>query len=460
MAQLDSVSGAILVSIGLIVGIGIALMAIRRYEIAVLVVAISSVVSLLSPSNEPPLALDEFQTGGTSYARAAALALMGMVGIVKFLQPRAEGRRREGIDFMLLAMFILLAFASSVYSIERSITMSRSLSFAALFCFLLGLYRWLEGERFAALLEILFWFVIGCTLVNLLSFLVPDLSWFYAAPDRFKGLFDEPNSMGAFCMISYPICLWKYSRTPGRLRWVAAGTIVALAAMHVLTGSRSSMIASAVGMLVWFMVAHGRLTSVVSLAALAGVALAVVQLNPSGFARESAGGATDLTGRPELWSAAYVLVMEKPVLGYGYDVEGSVFSDPRFYDPTIGLWGGTARVPMHNGYLSVAVGLGIVGLVLWTVVLLVPFGRSLLLPESPYKAFVVSTMAMCLITNFVESVITGGRSVVGIAYWISWVMAERLATDAKTEHSLVEQPVAEAQYRNSLRVEANQPLQR
>jgi hypothetical protein len=202
------------------------------------------------------------------------------------------------------------------------------------------------------------------------------------------------------------------------------------------------MIASALGMLVWFTVTHGRLRSTVFLAVIAGVALAVVQLNPSGFERESAGGATDLTGRPEIWSAAYLLAMERPLLGYGYDVEGAIFADPRFYDRELGLWGGSARVPMHSGYLSVAVGLGIIGLALWAVILFVPFVRSLLLPESHYKAFVVSTMAMCLIVNFVESVITGGRSSVGLVYWISWAMAEGLAVEGADEQTLIQESIA------------------
>ena len=335
-----------------------------------------------------------------------------------------------------------MALASAGYSIDQNITLVRSLNFVALFCFLLGFYNWLEGERFAAVSGVLFWFVVSCTLANLLSLFLPDLSWSWAAPNRFKGLWDEPNSMGGFCMMAYPICLWKYSQSSGRQRWMVLGTVVALAALHAFTGSRSSMIASALGMLVWFIVAHGRLRSVLLLAALTGVALAVVQLNPSGFERESAGGATDLTGRPEIWSGAYQLVLERPLLGYGYDVEGAIFADSRFYDPKLALWTGSVRVPMHSGYLSVAVGLGIVGLILWVAVLFVPFGRSLLLPESHYKAFVVSTMTMCLIINSVESAITGGRSLIGITYWISWVMAERLALAVKTEHLLVGQSLA------------------
>ncbi len=442
MAHLDSISVVIIGAIALIVSAGLVLIAVKRYEIAVLLVALSSAITLLSPSNEPSLFLEEFDTGAISYARAAVLALMGGVGIVKWLQVRMQGKGRERVDFILLAMFILLAVASSARSIEQGITLARSLSFAALFCFLLGLYHWLEGERFAAVSGVLFWFVFGCTLANLLSFFLPDLSWFWAAPNRFKGLWDEPNSMGAFCMVSYPICFWKYSESSARWRRVVLGTIVAIAAMHALTGSRSSMIASALGMLVWFTVTHGRLRSMVFLVVLAGVALVVVQLNPLGFERESTEGATGLTGRPDIWSAAYLLVKERPLLGYGYDVEGAIFSDPRFYDRTLGLWGGSARVPMHSGYLSVAVGLGIVGLTLWTVILFVPFVRSLLLPESHYKAFVVSTMTMCLIINLVESVVTGGRSIVGIMFWISWVMVERLALEARAEPVVAEQPLA------------------
>ncbi len=135
-----------------------------------------------------------------------------------------------------------------------------------------------------------------------------------------------------------------------------------------------------------------------------------------------------MTGRPELWDAGFFLLKERPVLGYGYDVEGKVFDDPRFYERARVLWSGSANVPLHNGYLSVAVGLGMVGTLLWLTVLLVPLWKTVRLPYSEHKAVILSIMVACLILNFSESIITGGRSLVAIIFWISWVMAERLSS--------------------------------
>ena len=106
MAHLDSISVVILGAIALIVSAGLVLIAVKRFEIAVLFVALSSVVSLLNPSNEP-VPSGELETGLVSYARAAILALMGAVGIVKYLQVRLQGKgRKELISFSLQPLFL------------------------------------------------------------------------------------------------------------------------------------------------------------------------------------------------------------------------------------------------------------------------------------------------------------------------------------------------------------------
>ena len=445
MLQLDPLGMGVLSLIGLLVGLGIMLCTLKKYEVAVLLLALAPIASTLFVPNEM-VAGDEAEAGIGSFIRITLFALAGFAGMVTFLLPRLRERNWIPIPiaYWLLGIFILLAMTSITYSIDWQVSLTRSLPFAALFAFLLGLYFWLkDADRLERLLSLLFYVIVLLVFVNLLStVLLPSRAWSSIMNSRFQGLWDQPNTMGGFCMIAYPFCLWKYERSSGRHRWLVAGTLAALILMHILTGSRSSMLAAALATSVWLVFAKGMLKGALFMLIVVLVAVVLVQVKPERLEREGVDGFSGLTGRPDLWDAAYTLFTERPLLGYGYDVEGAVFTDPRFYDRRLALWSGSPRVSMHNGYISVAIGLGIVGLALWSAVLFVPLVRGLRLPAGDYKALVLSIMAACLVVNFSESLITGGRSFGAIVYWISWVIAERLPLEGADKQMLTDESLA------------------
>jgi exopolysaccharide production protein ExoQ len=426
LAHLDVISLSILGLIGVIAALGFVLVCLKRYKISILTVIVFSWLPVIFLPNEPILS-EEMEAGIGAYIRIGSLFLMGIVGTVKFLQLRRQQRGPHRFDLLLLGAFIFFALVSTLYSIDQSMSFVRAASFCAFFAFLLGLYYWLtDTDHVSQVLDLLFAFIAVCTIANVFSLIaLPSQAWYWAAENRFKGLWDHPNAMGAFCMISYPVCLWKYSRSTRWIRWFVIAILVAVAAMHVLTGSRTSMIAAGVGIFLWVLMTKQRLKSILFLAASILIAVALIQQNPTRFEREY--DLDTFTGRTEIWNSAYVLLMERPFLGYGYDVESKVFEDSRFYRPELKFWSGTAKISMHNGYLSVAVGLGFPGLILWAVILLLPFLRGVRLPWGEDKAFVVSVMSVCLLSNFFESVITGGRSFVAIIFWLAWVMAVRFS---------------------------------
>jgi O-antigen ligase len=426
MAYLDNLALVVLALIGLLLGLGLVLLTFKRYEIAVLILAITSCTTMVLQPNVASSVLEDTEAGIGSYVKVCMFLLMGCAGLLQFLKLRMGKTDRIPIDFMLLAGFILFALLSSVYSIDQRISLERSLYFVAFFAFLLGFYCWLQqSNQLHRVINLIFGFAVAGAAANLFLFLAwPDHVWWWAMDDRFKGFFNEPNSMGQFCMISYPICLWKYSDSSPRFKWVVVTTIAALAVTHVLTGSRSTMIASALGIFLWMVFSKRTLKRVLLFLGIGVVAIGLGQVNPSRFEREYGSGPT--TGRTDLWEGAYALLKEKPLLGYGYEVEGKIFEDPRYHDPRFALWRGSARLPIHNGYLSMALGVGLAGFFLWSAVLLLPFVKSMWLPRSDEKLLVISVMSMCLFVNSVESLITGGRSLTAILYWLMWVITLKL----------------------------------
>jgi len=415
----------------------ITMWSLKRYEISVFLVALSPWLSAIFISHIPS---DDIQEAGMgSYLRIGLLILMGMVGTIQFFRLRSRSREKLPFHLILLGAFLLFALISTSYSIDPKYTFIRSFSFIALFGFLLGLHFWLQDEqKFERVLQILFLLVSFFVIINAMAMLIlPGRVWWGEENNRFQGLWGHPNTMGSFCMISYPVMLWEYPRSTFVKKSMIILLMVALIYMHLLTGSRASIIATFLGIFVWFFVQKKKIKIILFLGIIAILALSIVQFRPSSFQREQGAGFTDLTGREKFWQGSYTLLMERPILGFGYGVEGKIWQDPRFYESKITLWSGSAKTSLHNGYLSIAVGLGIVSFFIWCIILLFPSWQSISLPWNDYKAFVYTVMIMCLVLNFFESVIGGTSDPVAILFWIAWVFAGKLPNSYITDTSSI-----------------------
>lgn len=420
---------------------GILYFCIVRFELALFLVVLSPWVSAIFFNNTP--SFDYSAEGGPgSYLRIGILALTGIAGLVKYLKLLPVNRGRFSVHFILLGIFLLLAFLSISYSIDKEFTFIRTASFLALGGFLLGFDSWLEEEdQFEKSLNVLFYFIAFSVIVNSIALiLLPSRVWWWEAEERFLGLWDHPNTLGGFCMVSYPVLLWKYNRSESlnsRLIVIALGLLTVI--LHYLTGSRTSIVVAVAGLIVWFLVRKKLLKAGLIAGLFAVLVLLIVELKPQVFQREGDRKITDLTGREEFWQGARILISERPLQGYGYSVEGKVWEDARFYDPKNSLWVGSSRTSLHNGYISVVIGVGLGAFLLWCAILILPLWRVTSTPASDYKAVIISLIIMILLSNFAESAITGGNSINSIFFWIAWVMAGR-AVIFKPSNDLFETP--------------------
>ncbi len=401
--------------------------AFNRFEIAIFAVAFSPWISAIFIPNAPLLVNQEASLG--SYLRISVLILMGAVGVLKYLQGWSTHRGKISPSFALLGLFLVISLVSTVYSIDQKFTFVRSASFIAVFGFMLGLDAWFKKEQnFVQVLNVLFYLVSFFVLASLASLIFwPEKAWLWNAPNRFQGIWNHPNTMGSFCMISYPTLLWKHAHTSEKGKWMVSFLLVITFFLHILTGSRGSLLASLVGISIWFISRKKKVKFFVYLGGASFLVLLVLMLNPSRFERaERPDSFTYLTGRTEFWKAALVLIKENPVLGYGYDVEGKVWQDPRFHNPKLALWSGSARTSLHNGYISIAIGVGVIGFLIWCFILFYPYWRVLQTRTSDYKGFVLAVFTMVILLNFIETTITGGQSMAAMVFWIAWVMGGKI----------------------------------
>jgi O-antigen ligase len=416
---------------------------IKRFELAIFLIALSPWVSAIFIANSP-LFPGEKGTGIGSYIRIGILMLMGAVGMFKYF--KSTSFSKPITHLLLLGLFLLFAVLSTFYSIDQRYTLIRSVSFIALFGFMMGLHSWLKTKlQLYSLFNTLWVAVSICLLINILSIpLAPERAWFWEENYRLQCLWGHPNSLGAFCMIAYPVLMWRYAHSTPIIKWGILFTIFLVVGLHGLSGSRTTITASILGVSMWWFVLKepNKLLTFVSISIIVALMAVSIKIIPVSFERRETSGLTNLTGRPEIWRSALTLAGEKPVLGYGYAADGKIFQDPRFYHSEYAFWSGSARSSLHNGYISVLVGVGAGGLLLFLIILAYPLWHNISLKKDHYKAFLFSIMSMCLLTNLLESSITGGTSITATFFWITWVMAGKLryVTDYSSSDEEMELP--------------------
>ena len=414
--------------IALFVTCWIVILCIKNYEIAIFLVVLSPWISAIFVPNSFTGSDGQGASIG-SYLRISLVMLIGVVGIIKYLQERSAHFEPVPDHLLLLGIYSFLALLSTTYSIDQRITFIRSASFIPIVGFLLGLNHWIKDrDQLNKIIDIVYFAVTLCLLINIIALpLFPERVWWYQDQSRFMGLWSQPNQMGGACMISYPVLFWKISNANSRTRWFIFFLILSTVILHILTGSRTTIIASALGTLIWLLVLKKPLKFVFVVGILAILVMLVMNFRPSNLAR--GGGFESIktfTGRTDIWMAALTLAKERPLVGYGFGVGGKVFEDPRFYDPKLEFWSGTARSSLHNGYLSSVIGLGILGALFFYFLFVFPFLRCRKEIKGRYKAFVITVLFMCFLSNLFETVVGSPSDVDGVILWILWAMAGKV----------------------------------
>ena len=134
--------------------------------------------------------------------------------------------------------------------------------------------------------------------------------------------------------------------------------------------------------------------------------------------------------------------MVRPFFGYGFDVEGQVLHNPKHhlfmrtesYYLKSKIKGNLARLSLHNGYLSVLVGTGLLGFIIWLYLLFCPFILIMKLSNNPeyfnFKNSVLMMMIMALGLNFAEYCIDGGKQIYSIQFWILWTVLLKVSKNS------------------------------
>ena len=229
--------------------------------------------------------------------------------------------------FLDYLIYLGLGVISITYSLLPGYSAARILAAILMFMGIVRIAREVTSRE--DIDRLLNWFLIGTGIVWTVILITSvamsqDLVWDVEEMTglvRFRGIYGSPNSIGELALgtIAVGMVIWK--STIGWKRWALAAQIAVAVALGVLADSRSPFVALGVGGLLYLMWRYRlRAVPIIMVVGVVGF-IVMAQLNPEYLTR---GDVTSLTGRTDIWQFAIEKIKQRPLLGYGFEVEGQI----------------------------------------------------------------------------------------------------------------------------------------
>lgn len=367
----------------------------------------------------------------STFLRYLWLPFYGLIGIGLVLAGRDA--RRALLRSPWLVILALLAITSALWSIDPELSFRRGI--AVLATTLLGVYLaarfdWLGALRLLAAV----WFVL-MALSFIAGIVAPGFSHSEAHPGAWMGGWSEKNALGGHAArASFLFAFLAWRDAPLR-RWWIGGAIIALV-LVIMSKSATSLLGAALGLGVlacaWWMLKGRRWSLALAwgIAVVGGLAV-VIFLTAPGLVLGLLGKDETLTGRTDIWVQLLDAIEKKPALGYGYLAFWGLESEPRYWLARAVDWPAPSG---HNGWLDLAISLGLVGVAIYVVDFALSLARAGRLSlASPSGVFAIGFLAQFMLFAMSESIILAQNNIL----WATYVfVATKLALGAQTVQSI------------------------
>lgn len=266
-----------------------------------------------------------------------------------------------------LAILILLTPVSALWSITPFSTLARGLIFlgvTAAAIYVGSCYQW------NALFRMLRWgFAFAMIQSTFLAIVIPSIG---VSGKGWQGSFEHAGTLGLYAALTS--ILWLIQLLSAQKKSLLSVFILVLSLFVMQrTNSATGLILFFQGMSVILTInlmkkLRPKLSFLVMLVSTSFIILVVYSFNY--YYNDLLiflGKSPDLTGRGEFWPQLVEKITERPILGYGF--EGFWLPWKGDLNPAITIFNSNFYVPhhAHNGFLDLALSLGLLGLALFTI---------------------------------------------------------------------------------------------
>ena len=367
----------------------------------------------------------------STFLRYLWLPFYGLIGIGLLFAGRETWRTLLRSPWLVI--LALVAIASAFWSIDPELSFRRGI--AVLATTLLGVYLaarfdWLGALRLLAAV----WFVL-MALSFIAGIAAPGFSHSETHPGAWMGGWSEKNALGGHAArASFLFAFLAWRDAPLR-RWWIGGALIALF-LVIMSKSATSLLGAALGLGIlacaWWVLKGRRwsLALVWSGLAIGGLSI-VIFLTAPGLVLGLIGKDETLTGRTDIWVQLIDAIEQKPALGYGYLAFWGLDSEPRYWLARAVDWPAPSG---HNGWLDLAISLGLIGVAIYVVDLALALARAGRLSlASPSGVFAIGFLAQFMLFAMSESIILAQNSIL----WATYVfVATKLALGARERQSI------------------------
>lgn len=386
--------------------------AARTLSVALAAVIFTILMVSFRPFQPAPIAAA--QKGG-DIVNQLGFATLGVIGLLSILAlaDRRRAAALTGYGWLAMGAFLVLSTLSATDPPTAMRTLIFTVSALMAATSVIALTR--DADAFSSILLFAGIVVLVSSYAGLLVF--PDIARHTGAslePQHaglWRGVFTHKNIAGPV-MASFGFA-GIYLMRRGRV-WTGLAMSIGALAFMANTGSKTTLgsvplVCAAV--MVPGLVGLRRLTPLIMFVAFLGGALATVGIvfipALKALANDLAPGMT-YTGRTQLWAYAGEMIAKRPWSGYGFDSFWGtplVTESDRFFDQD---WDISNIVHGHNGYLDIALTMGLPALVVAVIVLvlspLVDYARTPLFRENVLMAdFFMMVAAFCALNALLES---------------------------------------------------------
>ena len=339
-----------------------------------------------------------------------------------------SGLLKQG-GFRLYVIYFIWGGITVIYSIYPFYSLGRVSSAALLLTAIVAVTEKIDSDEAIYDLIKIFW--IGSAIIMAVlaaSVALPsDMTWKIDDNGmfRFAGIFNSPNQIGELMLTTVASGAMWWPAASKRMRWLIAASIALAITFDVMADSRSPFIALSIGLFLVAITRYG-FRAIATASALLIVGFVVFHLLEGSRDYVTRGDVSSLTGRTEIWKYVVHTIKERPLTGWGFEVEGEIFQN-RYFPLWEQIWNEGPRSSLHNGYFSRAIGVGIPAALLWIFLSVRSLGFAIFNRSATKvlrNAALIAAVPV-LILNMVESTAGDCRYSVGLLMAIVWSLSEK-----------------------------------